>query len=111
MSAPEELRSNSPVFVPPGFLRLEAIVARECGLPVEELRTPGRFQERVEARFILWYLGSTLMHYSAARMGRFYEKDHTTVLNGIAQVRASEELLERAIGIGTRNSEELRGVR
>jgi len=109
MSGAEE-RSNSPAFVPPGFLRLESIVARECGVPLEEMRVPGRFQERVEARFILWYLGSTLLQYSAARMGRFYEKDHTTVLNGIAQVRASEELLERAIGIGTRCKNELHGL-
>lgn len=106
-SSPLSVHSSAPVFVPGFFLTLEGIVARECGVTTEEMRAVGKQTERVQARWVLWYIGKK--RFSAARLGRFYEMDHTTVLHGIHQVERRVELMELAAGILARHRAELPG--
>lgn len=89
-------------FIPRSFSRLERLVAIECNITVEMMRERSRMQEILFARFILWYLAKQKLGYTAARIGRMTERDHTTIINGVRRVERDKDLLEQALYIATK---------
>lgn len=73
-----------------------ADVARKYGLTVEALRGPSRIRSvswpRQEA---MWRMINT-KRYSLPQVGRFFNRDHTTVLHGWRQVEKRRALARAA---------------
>lgn len=82
ISIPEHLEPESR-----SMMRIVADIARDNGLTLSEIRSDARFKAicwpRQAAYAMLLDAG-----FSSAGVGRFFGRDHTTVLDGAAKARA-----------------------
>lgn len=81
---------DAPQKVEPGTRTMMAIaseVASDNGLTLAELRSHSREHAIAHPRQYAFLLMQQA-GFSAARIGRFFDRDHTTILHGIAAVRA-----------------------
>jgi chromosomal replication initiation ATPase DnaA len=65
-------------------------VAAEHGVLPSELRGPSRFAQFIEPRRRVW---AELRErgYSLSQIGRFFGRDHTTIMHGIREYQKSQE--------------------
>jgi len=61
---------------------LERIFAT-MGVGKEDIMRRDRRSDLVKARQICWYLLSTEFHWSLCRIGKYFNRDHTSILHGI----------------------------
>ncbi|ODN71207.1 helix-turn-helix domain-containing protein [Methylobrevis pamukkalensis] len=65
---------------------IQRAVAAVTGIPVREMRSARRARPVVRARQIAMYLARHMTRASLPQIGRTFERDHTTVIWGIAQI-------------------------
>lgn len=65
----------------------EAVAAR-YGLPIEQLKGPDRKRSVAWARQEAFDAIYATGRYSLPQIGRYFNRDHTTVLHGVRRVRA-----------------------
>lgn len=86
-------RCDLAIYAP--YLTVSAIarvVARHLGVAVAEMSEKGRQSHRVVfPRFVAYYLSRHLTEYSLSQIGSVFNKDHTTVLNGIRRMKGMME--------------------
>ena len=67
----------------PNAREILSTVARSHGVKVADIKGPGRFRSQVFARQdAMWRLYST-GRYSFPEIGRFLNRDHSTVIHGV----------------------------
>jgi len=74
-----------------------ALVAEEFEVSVEDLRGPSRRRDHAHARFSAQALIRAEMGKSFPSIARFFRRDHTTVVAGVARA-AALEANDRAFG-------------
>lgn len=78
-----------------------ALVARECGISVDQLTGPARKRELVQARQIAMYLLRQLLELPYAGIGTLFGgRDHATVMHGVEKIEAQvlvDDALQRQI--------------
>lgn len=62
------------------------MVSQHFGISVEKIRGERRCADYVTARWVGMYLAYELTGYSKARIGRFYRRDHTSVIHALRKV-------------------------
>lgn len=90
---------DNPRPPPPTLAEIVAEVAALHGVTVEELMSPSRETRLVLARWeAMWRMSQvywghkSLPRYSSQQIGRFFGRDHSTVLHGVRKYR---EILQR----------------
>ncbi len=86
-------------FIPETFIRLEEVVAHECAVTIDGMRSRRRNHELVAARFVLWYLTVEKLNYTYSRVARFMDRDHTTIISGVRRAATDPEYLEIALNV------------
>jgi hypothetical protein len=69
-----------------------ARVAAHYGTTVDDMLMKGRLQPRATRRQVAMYLARELTDYSLLKIGRAFERDHTTIAHGIEATK--ERMLE-----------------
>lgn len=72
----------------PAIAAIVAAVAGAFGIPPAEVLGRDRSKTVMEARLIAYYLARHCTRYSYPQLGRAFERDHTTVLSGVAHAAA-----------------------
>jgi chromosomal replication initiator protein len=67
--------------------RIRAIVADYYGVTEEDLRSPKRNKEFTLPRHVACYLTRELTGASFQLIGRFYDRDHTSIMHGINKIK------------------------
>lgn len=96
---------DSAYWVPGRFTKLEAAVSTYCDVSPEAMAGPSRQHEILMARWLLFYHAFTGLRYKAAAIGRYCDRDHTTVLNAVKRIKADPDLLELAAAFRTKYPE------
>lgn len=76
-------------FVP--ILNLAMIVQEKTGISIAQMRSDRQDNKTVQARFILIHLACTLTRLSTARIGRFLNRDHTSIMSGRDRIKTRIE--------------------
>lgn len=67
--------------------RVVSIVAKHYGLSIEDIASKSRLSEVVRARHVAMFFGAE-MRLSLSALGRYFDRDHTAVRDGIRKLRA-----------------------
>lgn len=67
--------------------RIRAVVAEHYGVTEEDLRSPKRNKEYTLPRHIACYLIREMTGASFQQIGRFFDRDHTSIMHGINKIR------------------------
>lgn len=74
------------------FQKIMKIVCKYCEVSREELRSNGRKTELVEARHLaIYFIYTHVPKVTSARVGRYFNRDHSTVLNSIKCVKSFKD--------------------
>lgn len=76
---------------PPQIYSVAERVAREHGLTLRDLKSKKRQRKYVYPRALAMYLAYRDLDKSCTQIGRFFNRDHTTVLHAIRQVEQHPE--------------------
>lgn len=68
--------------------RVELEIAKEFNVKPRDIRLGSREDHIVKVRFMVWHILKTKHKMSSSIIGRMYNRDSTTVLNGLLQVKA-----------------------
>lgn len=68
--------------------RILLLVSEVCSVPLETLKSKARSSAVVWPRFIAMALVHRFTHLGPVEIGRLFEKDHGTVINGLSKFRA-----------------------
>jgi chromosomal replication initiation ATPase DnaA len=63
-------------------------VSEQLGISIQGMMSRGRTDKLVHARQLAFYLTRNLTTLSLTQIGRRFERDHATVIHGIAQIEA-----------------------
>ncbi len=74
--------------------RITSRVAMEYKVRPAEMRGPDRHKQFVEARWVAW-AEMVDRGYSYPQIGRFFGRDHSTVMHGVRRAREMKEREER----------------
>lgn len=72
--------------IPERIHKVETAVADAAGVTVNEIRGRSRKKAIVTARHAVWFIAVKHYGYTAAYVGRIYDRDHTTILSGISRI-------------------------
>lgn len=73
------------------------MVCDKYDVSLEELRGPRRYKSLVAARHeLMWRIKTELPHCSYPQIGRFLNRDHTTILYGVRKYEATRRQLQAA---------------
>ncbi|RJP45467.1 hypothetical protein C4587_00800 [Candidatus Parcubacteria bacterium] len=109
-ATPDELFcSYIPSWREPSIKSIQEKVCREFGVSVLEMTAQRRHKEIATPRHVAMYLAATLTRHSFPSIGRFFGRDHTTVLHSVrrrmpkllardADLRARVAMLEAHFG-------------
>lgn len=64
------------------------IVAADYGAPIEDMLSERRFGRAVEPRQVAMYLARRVTPFSMPRIGRSFDRDHTTVIHAIRKIES-----------------------
>ncbi|MBM3267367.1 MAG: chromosomal replication initiator protein DnaA [Candidatus Sericytochromatia bacterium] len=67
--------------------RIRTVVARHYGVTEEDLRSPKRNKEFTLPRHVACYLIREMTGASFQLIGRFFDRDHTSIMHGINKIR------------------------
>ena len=70
---------------------ISTYIAEKRGFTLTELRSRERYREIALARFICFHCIRTLTSKSLPEIGRFFSRDHTTVIHGLNQIQKHRE--------------------
>ena len=70
---------------------IQELVGAKTGFSLYEMRSDKRHRPLPYARHLFWYLTSTHTKLSLMAMGKFLEKDHTSVIHGIRRIKERME--------------------
>jgi hypothetical protein len=76
--------------IPERLVAVEQAIAIAANVSVEQIRGERRDRAIVDARHAVWFVAREVMGYSYPRIGDFYDRDHTTIMNGVARIRQSK---------------------
>jgi chromosomal replication initiation ATPase DnaA len=78
------------------LVEIAAIVAEKHGLTIDDLRGPARERKVAWPRQEAFALTYSTGRFSTTRIGQFYRRDHTTVIDGIrhyqGRLQAAQEV-------------------
>lgn len=77
--------------LPPRMEKIERAISTVSGVPIEAIRGTSRDAAIVSARHAVWYATRVYAGYSLPRIGEIYDRDHTTIMNGIRRIAQSED--------------------
>lgn len=73
---------------PPMAAEIAAAVATEFGLPLREMMSERRALRCARPRMVAMWIACETTGYSLPRIGRFFDRDHTTVMHARRAVEA-----------------------
>jgi chromosomal replication initiation ATPase DnaA len=73
------------------FEKIVGAMALSNGVTVEDLRGPDRRHDICEVRFKVW-AALRAANYSYPHIGRYFRRDHTTILSGLKKIDAYEKI-------------------
>jgi len=76
----------------PGIDRIAHLIAARCDLTVSDLCSAKRRRKYSRARHAAMYLAYKTLDKSTTQIGRFFNRDHTTVLYAIRAVESAPHL-------------------
>jgi chromosomal replication initiation ATPase DnaA len=65
------------------FRAIERVICKERGVDPVQLISKSQKRKYAEARFWIWYFAKQNTTLSLCKLSEFYNRDHSTVLNGI----------------------------
>lgn len=74
--------------LPPVWRRLIAIVAAEYRVDPELIRSRSRIREVIPPRQTMMWIGHRVMGRSLNQVGRYLDRDHSTVLHAVREIDA-----------------------
>lgn len=77
--------------IPLRLATIEQAISKASRVSIEDIRGSKRDKEMAEARQAIWYVGHDYLGYSYAELGRYYQKDHTTIIHGVAKIRKAQK--------------------
>jgi chromosomal replication initiation ATPase DnaA len=91
----------SPEYLEPearSMMQIVAGIARDNGLTLSEIKGPSRFRSECWPRQLAF---AALLDagFSSAGIGRFFDRDHTTVLDGAGKARERIKRLENGLPV------------
>ena len=72
--------------------KIEVVIADHGLIPLSEIRKQNRSREIVEVRHLIWGLIREELGLSYPQIAAIYERDHTTIINGVVKAKASGNL-------------------
>lgn len=72
--------------------RIDEVVSKASGLPIDYIREKERSQDKVQARWVAWYIAYQYAGISYLKIAKEYGRDHTTILYGIDRIKKDEYL-------------------
>lgn len=70
---------------------VEEAIASAAKVTVEDMRSHNRTEAYAQARMAVWFIAKDHLGYSYSKIGRVYNRDHTTIISGVRKMRNSEE--------------------
>lgn len=67
--------------------RVEEVIAQAANVRLEDINGKARDHEIVAARHAVWMIAHDHLKYSYSLIGKFYDRDHTTIMNGVKRFR------------------------
>lgn len=85
------------MYVPSRLQRIEDLISTVADVTIEEMRGRSRKKTIVDARHAVWFIANKQLEYTYAQIGRIYEKDHTSVMSGVARIQNTygSQLIEK----------------
>ena len=86
---------------PPPQLNMHSLLGWVCereGVGVRDVKSDSRYRPATRARMIFYHLAFRHKQFSSPRIGRFINRDHSSVLTGIQRInryRATDEALDK----------------
>lgn len=71
---------------PERITRIEEIISEVSGVSISDMYSRSRDPAPVDARFAVWY-AAKMAGFSYMRIGRLYNRDHTTIMHGISKMK------------------------
>lgn len=68
---------------------LEAVISGKTGVSIDQIYSRRRDAQITHTRAIIWALAYEYLKYTFKQIGRAYERDHTTVINGYYRIKES----------------------
>jgi chromosomal replication initiator protein len=66
---------------------VDETISKVSGVSVQNIRGISRDKDIVLARHVVWMILHDYKGFTYSRLGREYERDHTTIINGVNRVR------------------------
>lgn len=78
--------------IPKRVLIVELAISNASEVSIEEIRGKSREKAIVDARHAIWFICYEHFRYSYGDIGRWYGRDHTSVMHGVKRLRKSEHV-------------------
>lgn len=75
--------------IPRKVLIVEQAISIASGVSVEEIRGKSREKTIVDARHAIWFICFEELGFSSGDIGRWYDRDHTSILHGVKRLKRS----------------------
>lgn len=75
------------MYTPTKITLVEEAIMRAANVTLEQIRSPIRDKQYVEARQAVWYICHEHLGFSYPELAKVYQRDHTTILSGVRKMR------------------------
>lgn len=84
---------------PEALTTLEKIISKASGVSIEEMYSKSRMKPLCAARHAVWEYAHTNFGMSYTSLARLYNRDHTTIMNGVRKMLQNPALTKIAEGV------------
>lgn len=92
------------------LMTIAEMVEARTGISINDLRSRRRDRMTSYARHLFWYLSKKNTTKSLPVLGKFLEKDHTSVIHGIKRIKARMETEPLLVDLIVEMSKDIRGI-
>lgn len=75
--------------IPITIQRIENIISNSSGLSIDDIRSKSRLAAFSNARNAIWFACHDIMGYSYPFIALLYDRDHTTIISGVNNIKKS----------------------
>jgi chromosomal replication initiator protein len=76
---------------------IETAISEAAGVSISSMRGKQRHSEFVMARMAVWYVAYEYCNYSYKAISRLYDRDHSTIMHGVAKIKKNEQAASKII--------------
>ena len=73
--------------------KIENALSQIYNISILDINSRIKKEEIVEIRMIIWYICHKYLDISSVKLGKYYKRDHSTILNGIKKMENKEDII------------------